>query len=128
MKKIFLTLYLFLYCAILVKGLRHYRANMAMSVSISMYTIDLCIFVFIYFKLYEEVSPVLLTIALIILSLGTGYATRRYSEERSIYGTVTARFKAISPRKKILYGALGLIFFLGSFASFIISALLAKWL
>jgi hypothetical protein len=128
MKKIFQTLYLFLYCAVLVKGLRHYRANIAMSVSVAMYTIDFCVFVYIYFEFYNTISGIQFTSLLAFLSLTTGFVTKRFFEKRSVYGAITVLFNQMHPQKKRIYGAIGLIFFLGSFGGLIIASLLPKWL
>jgi hypothetical protein len=128
MKKGLHFLYLCFYCAVVVRGLRHYRANMAMSVSITMYTINFFVFVYVYLELYNVINSLLFVVLLALLGLTSGFVAQRYFERRLVYGEVTAAYKDTPRYMQRIYGIFGVVVLLGSFVGLIGLYLLVNWL
>jgi hypothetical protein len=128
MKKALHFLYLCFYCAILVRGLRHYRANMAMSVSVTMYTLNVSVLIYVYFELYNVINNLIFVALLALLGLTAGFAAQRYFERRLVYGEVTAAFKDTPRYMQRIYGIFGVVVLLGSFVGLIGLYLLVNWL
>ena len=128
MKKALHFLYLCFYCAIIVRGLRHYRANMAMSVFIAMLTMNVIVLIYVYLELYNVINSLLFVFLLAILCLTSGFTAQRYFERRMVYGEITAAFKNTSRYMQRLYGIFGVMVLIGSFVGLIGMYLLVNWL
>ena len=123
MKVLIEYLYCCFYYLIVVKNFRHVRATFAISISITLYILAICIYVSLYVELYKRIS------ALIFfgLVLGFGVACFYFLDgrfgKRDFYSHAIQRMDSKSTSSKRICGLIGGLLFIASWAAVIFSFL-----
>lgn len=123
MKNVVEYLYCCFYYLIVVKNFRHVRAAFAISISITLYILAIFIYVSLYVKLYNSISPLLFFVILFGLGIGCFYFLDRRFGKRDFYSNAIRKMDSKSASSKRICGLTGGVLFIASWASVIFSFL-----